>query len=170
MPEYQLNHMVVDIARDALLLDTNVLVAAFNPSEDDGNKDNAKYILDEHEQQLLVPTVVVVEAWGFLVGRSRNWSAGFEMFTWLNSPGRATIVPANQNELDKTQRLMSALSLDCVDAMLAELATNITQSCGLTPPLTIATFDTRDFLKMTKNYGLELAIFDMRTFETLILP
>jgi hypothetical protein len=109
--------------------------------------------------------VVIVEAWGFIVGARSDWQGGFELLTWLNSPGRATIIPPYRADVYEIQQLVQSLSIDCVDAMLAELATNITEQCELQPPLPIATFDTGDFLKMYGSPGLRLTIFDMRTLD-----
>ncbi len=115
-------------------------------------------------------SVVVVEAWGLIVGSRRNRTAGVELLTWLNSPGRAILVPPPSAEVKRTQQLVNALGIDCVDAMLAELATNITRLCDLKPSLEIATFDTRDFLRMsTARDGVQLRVYDMRSLDTVEL-
>ena len=126
MPLYQVDETTIDIARNSLLIDTNVLVAAFYSREELGRQEQAKYVLDEFDRPLLVPTVVVVEAWGMLVGSRRETRAGIALLTWLNSPGRATVVPLPRADVKRTQELVETKRIDCVDAMLAELATHIT--------------------------------------------
>ncbi len=167
MPLYKTAETTIDIARNSLLLDTNVLVAAFYSREDAGRQEYAKYVLDDLDRPLLVPTVVVVEAWGMLVGSRKETNSGTALLAWLNSPGRATIVPPQHAGVKRTQELVEAKRIDCVDAMLAELATDITQYCGLKPSLEIATFDTRDFLQMTRKDGLQISLLDMRTLDTI---
>jgi predicted nucleic acid-binding protein len=165
MPEYRIAETVLDIARNAILLDTNVLVAAFYQGEAEGRRDNAQFILNEWERPLLVPSAVIIEAWGFVVGGRKDWDGGAALLTWLNEPGRAVIVPPFRADVYETQQLIHELSIDCVDAMLAELATNITEQCELSPALPIATFDTSDFFRMLGRRGLRLSVFDMRTME-----
>jgi predicted nucleic acid-binding protein len=165
VPDYVIAETVLDIARNALLLDTNVLIAAFLSGEDASRQEYARYVLDDFERPLLVPSAVIIEAWGFIVGGRGDASAGYDLLTWLNSPGRATIVPTHRSDVQETQRLIGALAVDCVDAMLAELATNISERLELKPALPIATFDTRDFGRMTRKLGLRLSIFDMRSFD-----
>ncbi len=167
MPEYQIAETVLDIARNAVLLDTNVLVEAFSEQENSGRQEYADLFLAQIEGPLLVPTVVLVEAWGILVGSRKARPAGLDLLTWLNRPGRATIVPPHRADVQGTQQIIGGLDVDCVDAMLVELATDITERCNLRPPLVIATFDTRDFTRMSLRHGLRFRVFDMRSLELL---
>lgn len=169
MPEYRIEETVLSVPRDAMLVDTGVLVAAFDPREDAGRQEYARFVLDDYGRPLLVPSVVVVEAWGMLVGSRGARSAGLELLTWLNRPGRATIVPPYRAEVLATQDLIERLLIDIVDALLVELATSITERCALRPALPIATFDTRDFLGMLGKHGLRLSIYDMHTLEEVNL-
>lgn len=170
MPLYRIDEVAINVSRDALLLDTNVLMAAFLPNEEESRKDYARFVLEDAERPLLVPSVVVVEAWGVLVGSNKELGAGRDLLTWLNSPSSgATLVPPPHGDVVRTQQLVESKRIDCVDAMLAEMATDITEVCGLNPFLEIATFDARDFLRMTVRDGVQLRILDMRTFETVDL-
>lgn len=170
MPVFRIDEVAINVSRDALLLDTNVLVAAFLPNEEQSRKDYALFVLEEYDRPLLVPSVVVVEAWGVLVGRNKELGAGYALLTWLNSPSSgATLVPPPRGDVIRTQQLVESKRIDCVDAMLAEMATQITVFCGLNPFLEIATFDTSDFLKMTVRDGVQLRVFDMRTLDTVEL-
>jgi len=168
MPEYKIAETVLDIARNAILLDTNVLVEAFSEQDNSARQEYAEYFFDQLERPLLVPTVVLVEAWGVLVGSKKVRLAGLDLLTWVNLPGRATIVPPYRTDVGGTQQLAEDLSVDCVDAMLVELAHDITERCGLRPPLPIATYDTRDFTRMFRRKGdLRFRVFDMRSSDFL---
>jgi len=76
MPEYKIAETVLDIARNAILLDTNVLVEAFSEQDNSARQEYAEYFFDQLERPLLVPTVVLVEAWGVLVGSKKVRLAG----------------------------------------------------------------------------------------------
>lgn len=159
MPQYVIDQTVLEIPRDSMLVDTNVLVAAFLPGEDADRHYYATYILEENGRPLLVPMAVVVEALGFIIGSRRNFGAGLFLLAWLNTPGRATLVPNHSVELGETHRLMNRHSVDCVDAMLVELATDITNVCLLRPAMPIATWDS-DFARMSQRDGVKLSIFN----------
>lgn len=165
MPEYEIPASILDITRDTILLDTNVLVAAFMANEDERRQEIARVVVHEDATPLLIPSVVVVEAWGLMVGSRKDRLGGMAFLHWLNTPGRATVVPPHRTEFTETRRLMDALRVDCVDAMLAELATDITERLSLRPELPIATFDTGDFTRLSGNRELRFSIFDMKTFE-----
>ncbi len=164
MPEYKIAEMVLDIARNAILLDTNVLVEAFSEQNNSARQEYADLFLGQIEGPLLVPSVVLVEAWGLLVGSRGMRLAGLDLLTWVERPGRAIIVPPYRADVQRTQQIARDWRGDCVDAMLVELATDITDRCGLSPSLPIATYDTRDFTRMSLKRGeLRFRVFDMRS-------
>lgn len=177
MPDYCIAERMLDIRRDAVLVDTNVLVRAFAEytKEDqngntvsaikEGERDYARFLIYEDVRPLFVSISVIVEAWGMIVGKLGDRQAGREMFLWLNSPGQVTILPYPRSTVGEARRLMELLSVDCVDAMLADMATDITNACGLRPALSIATFDTRDFTRMSAKHGLNLRILDMHSYD-----
>ena len=170
MPDYQIQGMVIEIARNAVLIDSNVLIAAFFTREQEGSKDYALNLLNEDDDySLLVPIVVVIEAWGMLVGRRGEHASEYEMLSWINTSNRATLVPTHLRDLTRIQQLVQDLKIDSVDAILADLATEITQECGLSPPLIIATFDTRDFFTMSRRDDLEISLLDMRSYHKVII-
>ena len=152
-----------------MLVDTNVLVAAFCPEENQAMSDYAKYAIHDLGRPILIPTAVIVESWGFIVGKLKNKMAGRELFEWLNLPGRATILPPHQSEVVSTQELIGQFGIDCVDAMLAELATNITEFGNLKPAMSIATFDTGDFTRMFSQASLKFSLYDMHTREDIFV-
>jgi hypothetical protein len=106
-----------------------------------------------------------VETWGLLVGRDKSRAAALNLLTWLNLPDTVMIIPPHKASIDDTHRIIQGLTIDCVDVMLAELATSITECCGFNDPCQIATFDTGDFTRMFKETGLKFRILDMKTFE-----
>jgi predicted nucleic acid-binding protein len=165
MPDYRIYETVFDVGRNAILLDSNVLIAAFGSDEDVGRREYSRFVLEDGGQPLLTSSEVAVETWGFLVGSRRDWNAGLEFLAWLTSPRGATIVPSHKGELVGTRQLTDTFHVDCVDAMIARLATDITRYCELQPPLPIATFDTRDFWLLWSHRDLQFSIYDMRTLD-----
>jgi hypothetical protein len=116
--------------------------------------------------QLLVPSVVVVEAWGMLVGSRKVRQGGEALLAWLNTPGTALVLPRHEEPLFGVAELTSRVSrLDCVDAMIAELADDITRQCTLNPPLHVGTFDTTDYLRIKAFRDLQLTIYDAASLE-----
>jgi predicted nucleic acid-binding protein len=165
MPDFRIAEKVIDISRNAMLVDTNVLVAAFWPGETPGRRDNAQFVLNEYDRPLLIPSAVIVEAWGMIVGAKRG--SGDALLTWLNLPGRATIVPTYKQDVIEPHRLVTGYGIDAVDAMLVELATEMSDQCSLTPWMKIATFDTRDFLRLFGRPGLRMSLFNMLELHDL---
>lgn len=163
MPDYAVDEVRVEVARNAILLDTNVLIEAFAGEPGSSHREYAEFMLFDADYSLLISNVVVVEAWGMIVGSRRDYSAGYTMLAWLNSPGRVTFVPRSTNGVSGVNSLIRSLSIDFVDAVLAETATDITRHCRLKPALRIATFDTRDFARMVTQPSLAMELIDLRS-------
>lgn len=161
MPIYQIREQRIEITRQALILDTNVLVQAFDPDEE--HHEDARYFLDEYPYQWLVSVAVVVETWGFLVGKNKNWQAGYRFMAWLNTPGKALVIIPQSGDLTSERSLIEALHLDCVDAIIGSLANDISISCDLASSIPVATYDTRDFYRLRVQGNLRLNIYDMNT-------
>ncbi len=162
MPTFELARQRLDISRDAILLDTNVLVGAFLPG--DQNHDVCQLIFDMPEQ-LLVPLSVVVESWGLLVGSRKRLDCGLQLLAWLANPGTDAYVIHHADEIDSVRVLVGEVNVDCVDALLAYMANTVTEQCELSPPLRIATFDTADFIKCMRTGRFKLKLLDMNTLE-----
>jgi len=158
VPHYILPHQSVDIARNAILLDTNVLVDAFWHGTCD-HKPAARYLLEEADFQLLVPAAVVVEAWGVLE-RKCGWESGWEMIRWVAEEGYRVAVLCRRDGIDAELSIQHRLSLDHVDAHLAILATILTRACNLEPPIPVATRDFRDFTKVMASEDVRLTLHD----------
>jgi predicted nucleic acid-binding protein len=161
MPLYHVDGSSFDIPRDSVLLDTNVLVAAFWDRDPEHN--SARYFIDEFPHQWLVPAAVVVETWGLIVGSKKDLNAGYEFLSWLNTPGRAVVVLPQSGSFSSEQAIVQALHVDCVDAVIVNLANTITVSCDLRPSLPIATYDTKDFLRLKMLPDSRFNLIDMRS-------
>lgn len=164
MPDYLIDETVIEISRRSTLVDTNILVAAFCREEEIGRQEYAQSLLHQGDEQILVAYEVMVEAWGVMVGKNKDRGAGCTMLRWINDVGQPVVVipPAHRREIGRTRELVEALGVDCVDAMLADLATDISRVCDLRPTIAIATFDTRDFTRLAKSFGVTLRVRDGR--------
>jgi predicted nucleic acid-binding protein len=164
MPIYQMSSFELDFSRRALLLDTNVLVAAFWP--EDSKHNNAKeFIFEFWEGEFIVPISVVVETWGMLVGKRRGWEWGFELLTWLNNPGNVTLIPQHVDHASLVRDTARAMHIDCVDALLMYLADEVSEQCDLNPPIQIATYDTSDFVRCLLAYKFRIGLLNPDTLD-----
>jgi predicted nucleic acid-binding protein len=166
MPLFTIPESVFDLHRRAAILDTNVVYAAFN-NEDARHDDCVAYL--DIEDQYLVPLSVVVETWGLLVGRDRNWEGGFEFLRWINDPSSGVIVLNHCESMARIQALARSVHIDCVDATILYLADQISRECGYAPGIRVATYDTADFLRSMKASKFNLTIFDLRTLDDIDL-
>lgn len=156
-----------DISSDAMLLDTNVLVGAFDPS--DRYHDDANCFIMEYPYQWLVPIAVIIETWGILVGRSKKFYAGFNFLKWINTPGSVVVIDNTKDKMSEEATLINEFRIDCVDAILMLLATDIGVKCGY-KELPVATYDTKDFMKVIGTSGFHFDVFDMRTLDRVLHP
>jgi predicted nucleic acid-binding protein len=147
----------LEISRKALLLDTNVLIDAFGSGDSDAAV-AAKLLIDESDFQLLVPSMVLVEAWGMLA--RDGWERAWEMIAWVVNPGSNVLVLERRGDLRAELPVQRVLHLDHVDAAIAVLATEVTRSCQFSPPLSVATRDFRHFTRVVAAEGVELQLFD----------
>ena len=141
-------------------LDTNVLVKAFLPSEDQHNE--ARYFIDEFDHQWFIPVAVIVETWGFLVGKSKNWQAGLNLLSWLITPGKNLTILPQRGEITEERKIIEELRIDCVDAVIVSLATQMFRQCALERPLLVATFDTSDFFRLIGRLDIGLSLYDLK--------
>lgn len=143
------------------MLDTNVLVSAF--SKDDRHHESARYFLDEFEGQFIIPVAVLIETWGMLVGsRNRDFRAGLSVVDWVNTPGKAVLLPQSVERVVDMRSLIGNTRVDCVDAMVFQLATEISRQMPGGDSIFVATYDTSDFYKCMQAHGVRIDIFDMR--------
>jgi predicted nucleic acid-binding protein len=149
-----------EIARQTMMLDTNVLVHGFRKRERYHRQ--ARYFLDEYEKQFVIPVAVVVEAWGMLVGSNGDFGAGLAVLEWVNTPGKAVLLPQPADWLVDAQSLLAATRIDCVDVFIYQLALEISRQLAGGPAILVATYDTSDFYKCMQVQGVPIEIFDMR--------
>jgi predicted nucleic acid-binding protein len=141
-------------------LDTNVLVAGFVKEE--AYHAQARLFLDEVEDDLLVPVVVLVEAWGLIVGREKRPDLGLQMIRWVNTPGRATVLPQPIDDFIDVQTLLESTRVDCVDGILFNLALRLTGELRTMPLVRVATYDASDFYRCMSRRGVNIEILNMR--------
>jgi len=153
----------IHFARHALILDTNILVAAFLPS--DTRHCDARTLLQELDFEFLVPFCVVVEMWGFLCGSRKRRDYALSCLSWLSSPGNAVLFPESDELFRRSRRLTDKLQVDLVDALLAWIATEVTKRCRIKPAMRIATYDKKDFLACVRQPELTFRLFDPETLE-----
>jgi predicted nucleic acid-binding protein len=170
MPVYEVEGCSVDVRRDIMLLDTNILVAAF--SERDRAHDDAQTFLYEwgQETQFAVTASVIVEAWGLLVGSRGERPSALGLLSWVIDPGALLVLlPERTDSVGQVREVVHEHSatnkIDYVDASLACLADEISEQCGLNPPASIATFDTGHFLLCKHRWRLRYRVFDMQSLE-----
>lgn len=163
MPVYAVPAHESNIRRDAVILDTNVLVAAFCPQ--DQNHEDARYFIDEWAGPFVVPIAVLIEAWGMIVGSQKYWPGALQLLLWLTTPGTAELLPQGATRIDETTVMVSSIRVDCVDVLISHLADDISRQCEFDPHIKVATYDTRDILKCRERSGLQLQILDMRSWD-----
>lgn len=160
-----------EILRRPLLLDTNILVALFRKN-DQYHSDvftfvQDREILEAHTNQLLVPSVAIVEAWGLLVGKDKNADGGLSLLEWVVGSDTVLVLPTWTRLQTVAEELSRTHHVDIVDAYLAAMAAIVSEQCGFRPPIRIATYDTGDFLRCLPTGHPTFAVFDMRTLEAV---
>ena len=153
----------IEVPRGSLLVDTNVLVAAFLPA-DDRHTDAHTFIMDA-DYQLIIPVAVIVETWGFLCGSRKRIDCALSCISWVSNPGNAQVFLESIDLFNRGRQLTSRMRIDLVDALLAALATDISKRGGKGPPMRIATYDRRDFLKCKSDPALRFSLFDPDTMQ-----
>lgn len=166
MPLFTIPESIFDLHRRAVMLDTNVVYAAFSKS-DARHEDSLAYL--EMEEQYLLPLSVIVETWGLLVGRDRNWNAGFLFLQWINDPRSAVLVVNHSENIARIRELAASLRIDCVDATILFLADQISRECGYARGFRIATYDTADFLRSLSAFKFTFSLFDLNSLEEIEL-
>ena len=159
MVNYEIGLHSFEISREAVITDSNLLIEAFLSNAP--KQVEARYFLDEFEHQWLIPIGVIVETWGFIVGKNSDWLGGYEFLAWLNTPGKELVIIGHDGEVADERLLIERLKLDCVDAMIVNLATKIFYECNLEKPLPVATYDTRDFMRLGGRMDIRIQVYDL---------
>jgi predicted nucleic acid-binding protein len=158
VPTYEVNGLSIEIRRDSVLVDTNVFINAF--LGDNETKENYRFCLENCEKPLVISMAVVIEAWGLIVGSKKNWIAGKEFLSWLITSADSIIILPQHIEVNLEYSLVDSLGIDWVDAILYNLAHDISEKLALNPPMPLATLDLKDFSKL-KGRGLKVGLLDM---------
>ncbi len=123
MPEY-IRTKSYQLSRNLVIVDTNVLVAAFLPG--DQNYEMAQLLFDrDFAENILIPTSVIVETWGMLTRRERDYQVRRDFLIWLTNPGSGVIPVLDDAEFELTAEQMKKERIDCVDVLLLRLATQL---------------------------------------------
>jgi predicted nucleic acid-binding protein len=163
MPVYTIPAHQHDIPRNAVILDTNVLVAAFYPR--DQYHEPARTFIDECSDPFVVPIAVLIETWGWIVGSRKYWEGGIDLLLWLNTPGSAELLPQDTARFDEAGNVIRSLYVDCVDALVSQLADDISRHCQFDPHIKIATYDTADIWKCKMTNALQLTVLDLKSWH-----
>jgi predicted nucleic acid-binding protein len=163
VPTFKSLDFKCEISRGAVILDTNVLVNGFKPGE--RYHEPARRFLDEFDNDLVVPVAVLVETWGLLVGRDKDRRTAMSVLEWVNTPGKAMLLPQQVDEAVALQDLVSEVQVDIVDALVYQLATDLSRQFVGGSSIRVATYDTSDFWKCIKALGVRIEILDMREYQ-----
>jgi len=167
MVNYIIQNNSVIIERLPVIIDTNVLVAAF--LESDQNHEQALIYLEICPNPIYVPVPVIIETWGMLVKARQSRIAGIKFMYWLLDSSKVTLIPGTCDKISDISSIVDKLEVDSVDAFILTMADDISVQCNLNPPVMIATFDTSDFLRFLSTRVYKFKLFDMRTLEEVDL-
>jgi predicted nucleic acid-binding protein len=167
---FEIAGTTLDIPRNVALVDTNVLVALADDT--DQHHEQASLFFDVGtDYQLLVAPPVITETCGMLI-RRREMGIALGLMSWLLTPGNAIILPTPHPPvgvdlaLSQHTAWMRQFRVDYVDAYLMEIAHRLTTTCDLRPHLPIVTFDTGDYLRSSLR-GYSFSVYDMRDFQLI---
>lgn len=170
MPILDIPGVELPMPRNIALLDTNVLVAYFD--ETDEHHDDATLVIEECKEYVWILTPpVITEAAGLLARKLDNvWVV--RMLLWMMTLEQAIIFPANhfiqppKSVLTKNAELMGRHVIDYVDSYLMDLADCLSNTLELRPNMPIATFDKRDFFRCAGK-GLRYSIYSTDDLELI---
>ena len=171
MPKYQIDGQEIDIRLGALLLDTGILVAKIDKSDSLHDR-VAEYLESEaREKQLVIPVVVVIEAWGKMVG-GRRFNLGLQLLEWISDPGSdIVLIPQRGEEFPRVHEAMkSQAPVDCVDLLVSRLAADLGRRCNINPCISVVTCDTRDFFRLAGQFRFDLVTIKPDTWESFQFP
>lgn len=163
MPTFRISQSELEVHRTATIVDTNVLLAAFWP--DDSHHLDCQTFLFDLAEEVVIAVPVLVETWGLLVGKAKRWDCGLKLLEWLASPASSVVLIDRAKDLPTVGELIGKLHVDCVDAYLVHLAHDLSKECAFEPPITVATYDTGDFMRCRLQYSFRLRLWDLNSFE-----
>lgn len=159
MPSHQIAGSSFDVSRRGVLVDTNVVVAAFSPGE--RFHERARFLLMEANERLYLPASVLAESWGMLAGSKGRRDHAVEMLAWLLEDMNVLLVP-DEALVDAVTETVNRCHVDVVDSLVSLLAARISRSCSLRPPLRVATMDTGDYWRCRDAHDGDFDVWDIR--------
>lgn len=84
------------------------------------------------------------------------------MVKWVNSPGRAIVLPQPIDDFADVQMLLDSSQVDCVDGLLYNLALRLQDDLRSMPLVRVATYDATDFYRCMGKRGVSIEILNMR--------
>ena len=160
MPNWLVPERIYDVPRNIAFLDTNVLISLVDPN--DVWHDQTVAALDMGEYRWAVVLGSLIEAWNFLVGRVKRTQLAYDLMSWVLTPGNAILVGDAIEPVSTAHLYSQRYAIDLVDASLIDLADRVSKACELNPAVHVATYDTRDFLRLFGVSGLSFHVYDMR--------
>lgn len=164
MPVWEIPAREYEIPRNIALLDTNVLIALFD--QNDSRHADANAAIDLGAYRWAVSHATIIEAWNFLVGRVRRPDFARSMMEWILTPGNLLLIGDAIEDVEVAHRYSVAESIDIVDASIIDIANRISRVCELVPFAHVATYDTRDFLRLFGRSDLAFHVYDMRDLSS----
>lgn len=164
MPIWKTLEPDIDLPRNIALLDTNVLVSYCDPSEK--THEDTIAALDMAEFSWAVTRSVVVETSGFLAGSRKRPDLAQHLMEWVMTPGELIRIGETTESMEAARQYSRQFRVDFVDATLLDLANQISTKLDLTPSVHVATYDTRDFLMLYGQDGLNFHVYDMRDLSS----
>lgn len=164
MPTWSVAERTYHFPTRVAFLDTNVLIAVVQ--ENDGRHGHTEAVLELQDYHWCVTHSCVLEAWNFLAGKQKNRRLAIQLIDWLFTPGNAFLISDAVEPLSTAHLFSQQLHVDIVDANLVDVANRLTVQCDLKPWAHIATYDTRDFLRIHYQKKLKFNVFDMEHMES----
>lgn len=166
MLPYSLDSFELVLSPNMIMVDTNVLMAAFTETNDGRHATAHAFVSLLGEVGLaLVPIPVLVEAWGMIVGSRKNRTAGLAMLEWASNPLLVKLIPGHHSHTAPVEAIARQYNVDIVDAWILWLISDMHVRCKLNDRVRVATFDTRDFLRCAGRFPLRL--YDIDADENL---
>ena len=164
MPIWKTLEPDIDLPRNVALLDTSVLVSFCDPSEQ--THEDTIAALDMDDFSWAVTRSVVVETSSLLTGSRKRPDLAHSLMEWIMTPGQIIKIGETTESLEAARQYARRFRVDFVDATLLDLANQISTKLAISPSVHVATYDTRDFLMLYGQEGMNFHVFDMRDFSS----
>ena len=164
MPSWLVPQREYEVPRNIALLDTNVLISMFDRA--DARCADTWAAIDLGSYHWAVTHGNMIEAWNFLVGKVKRLDYAYDMMKWLLTPGSVLTIGDALEDIKIADRYSRTFGVDIVDAALMDIADRLTKDCAINPPVHVATYDVRDFLRWFGRSDLSFNVYDMRDLSS----